>query len=116
MHFPEVLKKAQAIVDEGVGRNRLPNFEDLGQLPYITAIIRETFRWRTVAPVAILHAVTTDSVFSDYFIPKGATVFALSQHIHEDYELYPDPHGFKPERFLDDIGRLNTLPHAGFGF
>lgn len=78
-------------------------------------MIREAFRWRTVAPVAIPHAVVKDDTYGGYFIPKGATIFALSQHIHEDEELYPDHNDFTPERFLDDNGRLNTLPHAGFG-
>lgn len=115
MYFPHVLEKAQTIVDEVGGRDRLPNFDDLGRIPYITAMIREVFRWRTVAPVAIPHAVVADDVYDGYFIPKGATVFALSQHIHEDEELYPDHKDFKPERFLDERGQLNTLPHAGFG-
>lgn len=115
MYFPEVLKKAQTVVDEEVGRDRLPNFDDLTRIPYITAMIREAFRWRTVAPIAIPHAATTDDFYAGYFIPKGATIFALSQHIHEDPELYPNPKEFKPERFLDENGRLNNRPHAGFG-
>jgi cytochrome P450 len=84
-------------------------------MPYIIAMIREAFRWRTVAPIAIPHSVVKDDVYAGYFIPKGATVFALSQHIHEDEELYPDHEDFNPERFLDENGKLNTLPHAGFG-
>jgi cytochrome P450 len=115
MYFPQILKVAQSIVDQTVGRDRLPNFDDLGRMPYIVAMIREAFRWRTVAPVAIPHAVVKDDVYAGYFIPKGATIFALSQHIHEDEELYPDPKEFKPERFLDNDGQLNNLPHAGFG-
>ena len=115
MYFPHILKKAQAAVDEAVGRDRLPNFDDVARIPFITAMIREAFRWRTVAPVAIPHAVVRDDIYNGYFIPKGATVFALSQNIHEDEELYPDHTEFKPERFLDENGRLNNLPHAGFG-
>lgn len=115
MYFPHVLKRAQEVVDEAVGRDRLPDFGDLPRIPYITAMIREAFRWRTVAPVAIPHAAAEDDVYEGYLIPKGATVFALSQHIHEDEELYPDHQDYKPERFLDDKGQLNKLPHAGFG-
>jgi len=65
--------------------------------------------------VAIPHAVIEDDIYAGYFIPKGASVFALSQYIHEDEELYPEPEMFKPERFLDEQGRLRSLPHAGFG-
>ncbi|KAH8652257.1 cytochrome P450 [Xylariales sp. PMI_506] len=114
--FPHILQKAQAVVEEAVGEDRLPDFNDLSRIPYITAMIREAFRWRTIAPVAIPHAVVKDDIYAGYFIPKGTTVFALSQRIHEDEELYPSPAEFRPERFLDDSGRLNNLPHAGFGF
>lgn len=115
MYFPEVLRKAQEVVDEAIGRDRLPTFEDIHRLPYITAMVREAFRWHTVAPVAIPHAVLEDDFYAGYLIPKGATIFALSQHIHEDEELYPDHLEFRPERFLDENGKLNNLPHSGFG-
>lgn len=115
MYYPQILKKAQNVVDDVVGKDRLPGFDDASRMPYITALIREAFRWRTVAPVAIPHATIRDDLYAGYFIPKGTTVFALSQQIHEDEELYPDHKDFKPERFLDDQGQLNSLPHAGFG-
>lgn len=78
-------------------------------------MVREAFRWRTIAPVAIPHAVVKEDTYEGYLIPKGATIFALSQHIHEDEELYPNHKEFEPERFLDENGKLNNLPHAGFG-
>lgn len=115
MYFPHILEKAQETVDQTIGRDRLPTFEDVGKMPYILAMVREAFRWRTVAPVAIPHAVVEDDVYAGYDIPKGATVYALSQYIHEDPELYPEPKEYRPERFLDESGNLNNLPHAGFG-
>jgi cytochrome P450 len=115
MYFPHVLQKAQEIVDETIGRGRLPTFEDVPKIPFITAMIREAFRWRTVAPIAIPHAVVEDDTYAGFFIPKGATVYALSHYIHQDPELYPEPNEFKPERFLDEKGQLSNLPHAGFG-
>jgi hypothetical protein len=77
LYFPHILKKAQEIVDEAVGRDRLPDFGDLARIPYITAMIREAFHWRTVAPVAIPHRVVKDDFYEGYFIPKGVIVFAL---------------------------------------
>lgn len=115
MYFPHILKKAQEAVDEAIGRDRLPEFDDITRIPYITAMIREAFRWRTVAPVAIPHAVVKDDFYEGYFIPKGTTVFALSHYIHQDEELYPKPDEFRHERFLNEDGQLNDLPHAGFG-
>ncbi|KAH8882099.1 hypothetical protein GQ53DRAFT_831865 [Thozetella sp. PMI_491] len=74
---------AQEVV-ASVGRDRLPDFNDVARIPFITATIREAFRWRTIAPVAIPHAAVKGDIYNGYFIPKCATVFALSQYIHED--------------------------------
>ena len=48
--YPDVLRKAQQQVDAVIGRDRLPNFDDVGSLPYVDAIIHEVLRWRPVAP------------------------------------------------------------------
>jgi cytochrome P450 len=51
---PDVQKRAQAEIDSVVGRDRLPTFEDRASLPYIDALLRETFRWQPVVPLGIL--------------------------------------------------------------
>ena len=45
LHYPEVMKKAQAELDSVVGPARLPGFDDYEMLPYIQAVVRETLRW-----------------------------------------------------------------------
>lgn len=42
--FPEVYAQGQAEIDRVVGRERLPTFEDMSSLPYITAIVKEVLR------------------------------------------------------------------------
>ncbi|PPR00947.1 hypothetical protein CVT24_000254 [Panaeolus cyanescens] len=102
LHFPLVMKKAHAELDSIIGQDRMPDFEDRENLPYINALINETLRWR---PVAILggmpHAVTVDDVYNGMFIPKGSTVFANFYGIMRDPEMFPDPETFKPERFIE---------------
>lgn len=46
--FPEWQEKIQKELDEIVGSERLPNFDDFGSLPTIRAVIKETIRWRPV--------------------------------------------------------------------
>lgn len=53
LHNPKAMEKAQAELDEVVGHDRMPAFEDKNNLPYIQAIIRETLRWRPVGPLGI---------------------------------------------------------------
>ncbi|KAG6895260.1 hypothetical protein C0992_002326 [Termitomyces sp. T32_za158] len=48
---PQALKKAQDEIDRVVGPDNLPTFDDENSLPYITAITKETLRWREVAPI-----------------------------------------------------------------
>jgi len=52
---PGVLKRAQAEIDAVVGLGRLPDFNDFDSLPYITAIAKETMRWRDVVPIGELN-------------------------------------------------------------
>lgn len=52
--FQDVQKRAQAEIDEVVGRNRLPSFEDQDSIPYVKAVMREILRWAPVAPIGML--------------------------------------------------------------
>lgn len=56
--WPEVQKKAQAELDRVVGDDRLPTIADYSQLPYIAMLIKETMRWRPIAPLGVPHALS----------------------------------------------------------
>lgn len=49
--YPECQRRAQEELDMVVGRERVPTFADLPDLPYISAMIKETLRWRPVLPI-----------------------------------------------------------------
>ena len=51
---PEVQKKAQEELDKVIG-NRLPEFNDRANLPYISAMVKESLRWQPVVPLGIYH-------------------------------------------------------------
>jgi len=72
--FPEVAKKAQREIDEVVGGERLPQWDDERNLPYVRAMIKETLRWRPVNKFGMFHSTTDDDWYKGYFIPKGTTV------------------------------------------
>ncbi|THH28546.1 hypothetical protein EUX98_g5640 [Antrodiella citrinella] len=104
---PEKQRKAQAVVDDVVGPNRLPEFEDLKNMPYLRAVAMECLRWIPIGPFVIPHAVLEDDVYNGYHIPKGATVVANAWAFMHDPEDYPEPELFKPERFLKEDESLN---------
>ncbi|KAG2039830.1 cytochrome P450 [Suillus americanus] len=88
---PEVQTKAHAEIDRVVGRGRLPDFNDRPALPYVEAILRETFRWYPVTPFGL----STTQSLSEYPL----TIFSGK---------YPSPDEFKPERFIHEDGSLTS--------
>ncbi|KAJ7880182.1 cytochrome P450 [Mycena leptocephala] len=110
---PEAQQKAQAELDSVVGAGHLPDFADEAALPYVSAIVKETLRWRNVTPIAI------DDEYLGYRIPAGSIVIGNAWAILHDETMYPDPELFRPERFLLD-GKINPAIRdpetAAFGF
>ncbi|KAK0446305.1 cytochrome P450 [Armillaria borealis] len=123
--YPEVQAKAQAELDAVVGPNRLPNFDDRPQLPYIEAILLEALRWNPVVPmsfdVGIAHRNVQEDVYRGYYIPAGTTIIGntwwISKAILHDEKDYPNPLVFDPERFMSAEGKeCQPEPIAAFGF
>ncbi|OAX33870.1 cytochrome P450 [Rhizopogon vinicolor AM-OR11-026] len=114
--YPDIQKRAQAVIDSVIGKNQLPTFEDRASLPYIDAVLRETLRWQPIAPLGAPHATSSADVYNDYFIPKGATVMSNTWAISRDEKRYPDACIFMPERFLDVNGALTDDDPAKYIF
>lgn len=101
--YPEAQQKGQAEVDAVVGNDRLPTLEDIPNLPYTRASVKETFRWfPTTILGAIPHATTEDDYYNGYHIPKDATIILNTWTIHRDPARHPRPERFEPERYLGD--------------
>jgi cytochrome P450 len=74
--FPEVQHKAQQELDAVLGSNRLPQFQDRENFPYVDALVKEVLRWHPVVPMSVAHTSTQDDTCEGYFIPKGSSVLA----------------------------------------
>jgi len=117
--FPEVQVKAQEELDRVVN-GRLPDFSDMPDLPYLSALVKEAIRWQPVFPYGVPHNSTEDDVYEGYHIPKGSIVFPNVWAMLHNEDDYPDPFAFKPERFIKD-GQLDpnirdpTMIAFGFG-
>jgi cytochrome P450 len=75
MAYPEWLIKLQKHVDEVVGPDRLPTWEDIPNLPMVRAVVKEGIRYRSiVAELGIPHTLDEDDEFGGYKFEKG-TVF-----------------------------------------
>ncbi|EMD36016.1 hypothetical protein CERSUDRAFT_52754 [Gelatoporia subvermispora B] len=113
---PEVHRWAQAEVDHVVGQDRMPSVDDIPNLPYIDAIVKETMRWHPSLPLGVSHAVSEDDEYEGYFIPKGTAVLANVWSIAFEPNDKYDPHMFIPERFLDPSRPVIDLSAWAFGF
>ncbi|KAL3675848.1 hypothetical protein R1sor_025796 [Riccia sorocarpa] len=69
-----ILEKAQAEMDSVVGRERLVNESNLPNLPYLNAIVMETFRLHP-AGVLIPRSSMEDCEIQGYKIPAKTSVF-----------------------------------------
>ncbi|EJC97587.1 cytochrome P450 [Fomitiporia mediterranea MF3/22] len=107
--YPEVQQRAQEELDKVVGKDTLPSFDDRPNLPYLNAVIKETYRWQIVAPLAVAHTVTEDDVYEGYFIPAGAVVLPNLWAMMKDPATYPNPDVFIPERWLPEDGKEPPL-------
>ncbi|KAJ8695782.1 hypothetical protein PTI98_005709 [Pleurotus ostreatus] len=116
---PDIQAKAWREIDGVLKGKRLPSFEDMDRLPYVTAIAREVQRWQPVTPLAIPHFVTAEDEYKGYRIPANSIVIGNAWAMLHDDAKYPDPFAFKPERWLSQDGTLNPdtkEPNVVFGF
>ncbi|XP_069910755.1 cytochrome P450 1A1 [Oryctolagus cuniculus] len=104
---PSIQRKIQEELDAVVGRARRPRFSDRPQLPYLEAVIMETFRHTSFLPFTIPHSTTRDTSLGGFYIPKGRCVFVNQWQNNHDPELWGDPEAFRPERFLTPSGAVD---------
>jgi len=76
--FPEAQRKAQEEIDDVIGRDRIPSYDDRQSLPQVEALYREVLRWMPVLPLSVSRSVTDDDVYNGYYMPKGRRVSTRS--------------------------------------
>lgn len=117
--FPGPQKKAQEEIDRVVGSDRMPEWSDESSLPYVSAVVSETLRWRSVTVLGgIPHAPIKDDEYNGYFIPKDTAITGNLWAIHRNPKDYPDPDVFRPERFYPSLERPHPSKkgHNAFGW
>ena len=97
------LKMAQDELEIHIGKNRRVEESDLKKLVYLQAVVKETMRLYPTVPLIALRSSMADCTFSArYHIPAGTRLLVNAWRIHRDERVWPDPHEFRPERFLTD--------------
>ncbi|EAS37458.3 uncharacterized protein CIMG_02812 [Coccidioides immitis RS] len=97
--FPDVQRKAQEEIDRVVGPDRLPRGEDEINLPYIQQLLLEAQRWCPAMPLCVARVTSGPVSWGKYNFPENTGLTINTYAIHNDPELYPEPHIFMPERW-----------------
>lgn len=113
-HPDTIQATIQREVDEVVGPERRPTWDDRKQMPYTLACVWEVERWKTASPLGAARESSDDVVIDGYFIPKGTTVLYNLWAVHNDPNLWPEPHKFNPHRFLNADGSIVKLKPEHF--
>jgi cytochrome P450 len=80
---------------------------------YVEATIHEGMRVRPVIPV-IVRVVKRRWRLGDYVVPAETPVAISIAALHHRPDVYPEPHAFRPERFLNaKPGTYTWIPFGG---
>lgn len=110
---PAVARRLRAEVAEVLG-DRAPTLADLARMPYGKAVVEESLRLFPPAWVVERDAIEADEV-GGLPIEPGATVAVSPYILHRRPDLWPDPEGFDPERFLRPDPDRPKLAYMPFG-
>jgi cytochrome P450 len=91
---------------------RLRESIDAGEDDYLDATVKETLRARPVI-VDVARKLTAPAEIGGYLVPAGTMVMPAIAALHYREDLYPEPHEFRPERFLD--GKADHYAWIPFG-
>lgn len=111
-----VFQQAQAVVDQVWENQGGINLENLKELAYIRAIIKETLRLYSVASGSTAMEAERDIVIEGKLIPRGTKLNWSMLAAGRDPEVYPHGEQFLPERWLDNSTHSPLLMiHFGSG-
>jgi cytochrome P450 len=71
---------------------------------YLTATVQEILRHRPVLPHAEPRLVKQPVEIGGFTYQPGVMLAAFAHLVHHDPAIYPEPHEFRPERFIEREG------------
>ncbi|CAI9094350.1 OLC1v1030075C1 [Oldenlandia corymbosa var. corymbosa] len=102
MRTPPAMKRAQSEIREIVSKKGVITEELLQELPYLDAVIKETFRMHPPIPIVLPRETTKDCTIEGYHIEAKTMVLINAWAIAREPESWNDPEDFVPERFLNN--------------
>jgi cytochrome P450 len=100
MKNPKAMRKAQEEVRNLFGNKGFVHEDDVQQLPYLKAVVKETMRLQPTAPLLIPRETTKECCVGGYEIPAKTLVYVSAWAVGRDPEAWENPYEFNPDRFL----------------
>jgi cytochrome P450 len=85
---------------EGELHGGVPSLEQLGRLPLLDSVVKETLRLLTPSPV-MRRKTTAPCNIGGYDVSADTPVMLSPYITHRNPELYPEPQRFRPERWAN---------------
>mmetsp|Transcript_60048 Transcript_60048/g.140369 ORF Transcript_60048/g.140369 Transcript_60048/m.140369 type:complete len:500 (+) Transcript_60048:60-1559(+) len=116
MQHPEVEVKILEELEAVCHGNPL-QYDQLGQLTYLDAVLREALRLHPSVPLDAKFTQAADTLPDGTYVPRGAMVMYNSYSMGRSQAIWgPDASSFKPERWLNGKPRSpyeNPVFHGG---
>ncbi|KAH7724312.1 Protein CYP-33C1 [Aphelenchoides avenae] len=84
------------------GGDRLVTLADKPKLVFTNAVICEVQRMANLLAQNLRHRTTRAITVGGYLIPEGTTILPQISMVLTDEKIFPEPHLFKPERFINE--------------
>ncbi|KAL3635083.1 hypothetical protein CASFOL_022137 [Castilleja foliolosa] len=107
MKAPHVMQKVQAEIRNLIGNKGKVDEDDLRKLPYLKAVINETFRLYPAAPVLVPRETIERCTLAGYEVQPKTMVYVNAWAVARDPEYWENPDEFMPERFLNNDIDIN---------
>lgn len=106
---PHTIAKAREEADSVCGHMAqcLPGVDDIPNMPYTCALVKESLRWRPSVPLVPQHQLIQDLEFEGYCFPAGTEFLINSFPVAHDGN---GPDDFRPERWMD--GNEASVTHG----
>ena len=101
IRHPHCMEKLQGELDTVVGKDRVISETDLPNLPYLQAVVKESFRLHPPAPLGLPHLSREPTTVLGYDLPTNTQLFLNIYAIQRDPKYWPNPLDFNPERFIE---------------
>ncbi|KAL8225948.1 hypothetical protein R6Q57_018505 [Mikania cordata] len=98
---PRILKKLQQEVTEAAQGKSMIEEDDLKNMSYLKAVIKESFRLHIPVPLLVPRESLQDVKLMGYDVPAHTQVFVNVWAIARDPAIWDEPTEFRPERFLN---------------